>query len=445
MYAQMNKRKTGGSSPPYAGWRTVFMILALPSSPQSARAEENRLPAAMLERPYQLTVAVRGGEGDISWTVVGDLPPGLTFADGRVAGTPERIGTWSFMITVTDAMGDQSGPFAYVLEVVPEPAPHLTIISERLPVGSRKTPYVFDLAAGGGMPPYRWSIADGALPPWAELLDQTVSGTPDHLGTYSLTIRVTDSAGQSADSEPLALEILENPLHLPLRFVTRRPPNASYRIPYETLLEAEGGFPPYTWSVTGLPAWLKIRGNRLVGTPPRLGDHSIDVSLRDSEGSEDAARIDLRVVPPPLNESFEILTESVPLALIDRDYVAWIVATGALPPYRFEKTGDLPRGLTWRKNGSIRGTPARIGEWDLSISAVDALGRPAESDRQVTLRVVAATEPPPNPVWPWMLAIDYLSVGAMASLCTFWMMRRRFVALSWPIGSYRKSRDTNRP
>ncbi len=58
----------------------------------------------------------------------------------------------------------------------------------------------------------------------------------------------------------------------PLRILTEQIPNAVCGQPYRVVIQAAGGTKPYTWSATGLPAWLVLttEGDKAVlsGTPP---------------------------------------------------------------------------------------------------------------------------------------------------------------------------------
>jgi hypothetical protein len=55
------------------------------------------------------------------------------------------------------------------------------------------------LGASGGTPPYKWSIASGALPPGVALTSAgTASGKPTATGNYPFVVRVEDSAGAAA-------------------------------------------------------------------------------------------------------------------------------------------------------------------------------------------------------------------------------------------------------
>ena len=52
------------------------------------------------------------------------------------------------------------------------------------------------LQAGGGKPPYSWTVASGTLPPGLSLNpDGSLSGTPIQQWKYTFTVEVSDTAG----------------------------------------------------------------------------------------------------------------------------------------------------------------------------------------------------------------------------------------------------------
>jgi len=80
------------------------------------------------------------------------------------------------------------------------PINSLRITTESLlPSGLVGTTYSTQLTTAGGIPPYTWSIATGALPPGLALdvASGTISGIPTEAGTFGFTIRVTDSSSAS--------------------------------------------------------------------------------------------------------------------------------------------------------------------------------------------------------------------------------------------------------
>ena len=61
----------------------------------------------------------------------------------------------------------------------------------------------------GGTSPFTWSVSAGTLPPGLTLGASTglLSGTPTTAGSYSFTVKVTDSSGLS-DTEAVSLTVI---------------------------------------------------------------------------------------------------------------------------------------------------------------------------------------------------------------------------------------------
>ncbi len=81
----------------------------------------------------------------------------------------------------------------------PPPPPELSITSSTsLPDGTLNSSYSYSLLAMNGSPPYSWSWIAGSLPFGLSLnTNGTVSGTPSQAGSFSPTIKVTDSTNKS--------------------------------------------------------------------------------------------------------------------------------------------------------------------------------------------------------------------------------------------------------
>ena len=76
----------------------------------------------------------------------------------------------------------------------------LTILTSSLPSGTQNSPYNAMLAATGGVTPYTWSIAGGALPRGLVLTPAPAPSParPPAAGASNFTVKVTDSEIQSA-------------------------------------------------------------------------------------------------------------------------------------------------------------------------------------------------------------------------------------------------------
>jgi large repetitive protein len=170
---------------------------------------------------YTAGFTLSGGEAPYTWSQVsGQLPPGLALAssgapgqtDDELTGTPTTAGTYVFTMQVTDTLGDTaSGQVSITIN----PRPPLKISEPSAtagPAGTVGTAYPgIGFAATGGQTPYTWTVATGQLPPGLALhtpssyqrhtfpgADIILTGTPTTAGTFTFTIKVTDSLGDTA-------------------------------------------------------------------------------------------------------------------------------------------------------------------------------------------------------------------------------------------------------
>ncbi len=84
------------------GGRSYVLVIDCPPidiSPSS-------LPDGMTGVPYPTTVVTAsGGVAPLTVSFDGDVPDGMTFANGEISGTPTRSGTFTVSVTVTDVNG----------------------------------------------------------------------------------------------------------------------------------------------------------------------------------------------------------------------------------------------------------------------------------------------------------------------------------------------------
>jgi hypothetical protein len=154
---------------------------------------------------YQWTAT--GGIPPYTWSAIG-LPPGLAlYSSGQMSGAPTQQGQYLVTITVQDSTGAVAGrrTYLYVASVgsgsssgssVSSTSPPLEIPSQNMGQARQGQPYSYQLYAAGGRPPYTWSAS--GLPPGLSIsASGFVSGTPSASGTYTIALRVRDSAGNS--------------------------------------------------------------------------------------------------------------------------------------------------------------------------------------------------------------------------------------------------------
>ncbi len=134
--------------------------------------------------------------GTVPYTFTGTgLPPGLTLsAAGVLSGTPTAGGTYSTVITATDAYG-ATGSATFSITIA---APTLSVTPTSLPTADYGTAYSQTFHGVGGVAPYTYALT-GTLPTGVSFNTSTgvLSGSPTEDGSFPLTVTATDSAGGS--------------------------------------------------------------------------------------------------------------------------------------------------------------------------------------------------------------------------------------------------------
>ncbi len=177
--------KTGGT-----------LSLVSPNIP-ALQITTSSLPEFMAGSAYSQDVNVTGGKSPYHWKLTtGTLPVGITLSGstGAIAG-----------------MSSQTGPFPLTVQVTDSSWPtNLTTTQSYTLLGSSTlevtTPLLPEITAGenydtavsviGGTTPYHWSLSTGSFPQGVSLNTGTgaISGTTEQTGTYTMTVRVTDSS-----------------------------------------------------------------------------------------------------------------------------------------------------------------------------------------------------------------------------------------------------------
>jgi Putative Ig domain len=182
----------------------MLAVLAIAPSAQAALVIDDRaLPPAFVGSDYGGFVTVSGNTGSARFSIsAGRLPDGLRLTDfapssGLISGRPTRVQTATFTVQARDQAGNRATR-TFTLRV--DAARPLVITSpSTLPAGTIGQSYAVGVFADGGTTPYTWTRTSGTLPPGLALQASPgrITGTPTTAGTYTFTLRVADSGGQS--------------------------------------------------------------------------------------------------------------------------------------------------------------------------------------------------------------------------------------------------------
>jgi hypothetical protein len=337
------------------------------------------LPVAAVNALYQTTVTASGGLPPYNWAFDTAATQGLQInaETGVISGTPPTVGSFPLPVAVTDVTGNRvvknftlavSGP--------------LTITTTSLPDATKGVAYSQMLTAGGGLPPYTWSISSGTLPDGLALNASTgaVSGTPAADGQFSFQIRVTDFA-LNTTTRQLSLNVVRA-----VMIVTSSLPDGVAGAPYVQGLQADTQ--SVTWSiVTGsgtLPPGLQLNTvtGEISGIPTTPGVFNFIVQASDGVSQPGTRALSIAIYAPLL-----IPTTSLPGGNKGVAYSQTLTAVGGKAPlvWSLSSGSVLPPGLTLSSAGLISGTPEVAGTFQFQVTVLDAGTQAAQATLSITI------------------------------------------------------------
>ena len=193
-----------------------------------------------------------------------------------------------------------------------------------------------------------------------------------------------------------------------------------------TLQQLGGGTPPYTISVSGLPAGVSYdEATRMIsGTPSEVGTTTVVIVVTDANGASAPLPPVTIEVNAPDTSGLGVLTYEVgaaidPLPLPDDATLQQL--GGGTSPYTISVSG-LPAGVSYDEaTRIISGTPSEVGTTTLIVTITDANGASA-SLPPFNIEVVVPPLDAPN----ILLAQDYKGADGQGD-------QGGFLMLTWPL------------
>lgn len=342
------------------------------------------IPAGQIGIPYSAGLLASGGTAPYTYSVNGNLPPGIALnaSTGVFTGTPMLNGTFPFQVTLTDANGATS--FAtFSISVTGTP---MQITSLTFPAGRVAQNYSAPLTVIGGTAPYTWTILPGTLPPpGIGISGATLAGIPNSIGLFPFTLRVQDSSGLSAQAN---VSLAVSPGLLTISNTAL--PNATPGAPYQATLAATGGIAPYAWVLSSgtLPNGITLAANGLLsGTPTTASVATFSVRVTDTPNGQvgytgGAATRDFTITVGA--GALTISPITLPASVVGQPFTPTLTATGGTPPYVWSvSSGSTPAGVTLGSTGTFSGTPTAAGPSNFTVQVRDSAGATASRDFSV--------------------------------------------------------------
>jgi large repetitive protein len=272
------------SSPPYRDFTIVINPKVTITTPA--------LAPIIVNAPYRVQLTATG-TSSATWSLAGgSLPPGISLASsGLLAGTPTTVGAWTFTVLAKDGIRQDTTQYTLTVleQLVASPG-----TLQRAEVGRA---FAYTPSAHGGLAPYTWSVASGALPTGLALDAATgaIRGKPLAAGAFPVQLQVKDAAGLTANvavALAVARKVAITSTALRTGVEGRR---------YSAPIAKVGGVGPFVYRLVGgrLPVGLRLDSvtGRISGIPTRAGRFRFTVRVRDSLGAISTKPLRLTVRP----------------------------------------------------------------------------------------------------------------------------------------------------
>ncbi len=351
----------------YAGWHTVTL-----NTPVSL-TKGQYFSVVVTYTNYSMT-AVEANGGMASNATIED---GSFFSYDGTSWTTGKSKNYNATIKAFTVTGTSSGT-----------APSITTAS--LPDGQVSTAYSETLTATGTSS-ITWSVSSGTLPEGLTLNASTgvISGTPTTAGTYTFTIKATNSYGNDTKSYTLT--------------ITAGSSGGTVNITTDSMVDGYvGQYFSQTMTATSNPAalisWELLSGSlppglslsrygTISGTPTTAGTYSFTLKASSTYGNASKA---YTMTVSTLGNAPRITTRELPYGLRgDSTYRGILTASSATAVTWSITSGSLPTGLSLNSStGIITGTPSTIGTYIFTVKASNSYG---STSRSFTIYVYSTT------------------------------------------------------
>jgi hypothetical protein len=291
----------------------TISIIVEPYAPIPGNPSLFRLTFSTARIPARITVGAYSGTMSPSRATFGT--PGMSIHSGCTSPTGEFVildaqfsgnsllsFAASFRQTCPGWAGGRYGSIFYNSLGAPLP---LEIRPDSLPDALSGSAYSQHLEGSGGIIPYVWAMPSGQLPPGLSFNSTgTISGTPAVTGSYNFTLTVSDSGEAFAVPKQTASRsftlIVKDSAPF---FTSSSPPQAIKNGAYHYSFQAEGGSPPYVWSLNegNLPPGLTLTdAGRLNGVPTNAGTYNFAIQVTDAVSRIAKQSYSLKVIELPV-------------------------------------------------------------------------------------------------------------------------------------------------
>ncbi len=384
MYQNGAKTESIGNPPDYNYKCPTTSFTVSVAEEMAAHITTTELPdglaATKLQRTaYSAKLEAVADPAEITWTMSGTLPEGLSFnaSTAMITGYPAAGtgGVYNLSFTAANSVGSDTKNLTLTIDETPD------VTSDTLENAKTGVEYSAKLQATGYPQDFTWTHntsiggSSNKLPAGLALsADGTISGTPTEAGTFKFYVNASNDAGSDDKHTSTAklITLTVEDTRVAPSIVTASLSDALVGAAYSATLQV-GGYPAPDVVVSGLPDGLKFDASTLAisGTPTTAGVYPLQVEAANGKNPDAKASLTLTVTQPAA-----IATTSLGDALLGSSYSQAIEVTG-VPTAKVSVSG-LPEGLAYDgATRKISGVPTQQGTFDVTVSASNGIGSEA--------------------------------------------------------------------